>query len=50
MAAIVRIDDIVGFFKMHGDRGVLQAELDNFRQFVESARFAPSEETADGNN
>jgi hypothetical protein len=49
LAAIVPAGDAMWFFKLKGDRELVEAQRDNFKSFLESVRFASDGGAGDGN-
>lgn len=49
LAAMFTRGDAIWFFKLHGDRDVVAAQKDKFRDFLKSVRFTDSDGAIDGN-
>lgn len=49
VAAIVPAGDTIWFFKMRGDRDLVQAQRDNFKSYLKSIRFNSDGGARDGN-
>jgi hypothetical protein len=49
VAATVPSGEKIWFFKMRGDRGLVSAQRDNFKTFLESVRFKAADGAGDGN-
>lgn len=49
LAAMVRVGDEMWFFKMKGNRDLVAAEQQNFRDFLKSVRFTAGPGAPDGN-
>jgi len=48
-AASVPAGDVIWFFKLRGDSDLVIGQRDNFKSFLQSVRFAPSDGAGDGN-
>jgi hypothetical protein len=49
IAAMVSAGDVIWFFKLTGERDLVTRERNNFKAFLDSARFTPADGADDGN-